>query len=169
MLNGKLNAPETSSGGRLFDGVASLIGLRQKIRFEGQAAMELEFLIDEFQTDESYHVEISNSDLGAAVIDWSPMVKDIISDTKNDLSKTKIAAKFHNTLVAMILDVARLIGEKKIALSGGCFQNKYLLERAVRLLRREDFEVYWHQRVPTNDGGIALGQTFAAMINSRRE
>ena len=161
MLHGKLNSPVTSSAGRLFDGVASIIGLRQKIRFEGQAAMELEFLIDDLKTDEGYSFEIKNS----AVVDWELMFREIIADTKANVPKAKISAKFHNTLVEMIAAVAGLIGEKNIALSGGCFQNKYLLEHAVRRLREEDFKVYWHQRVPTNDGGIALGQVLAAVRN----
>ncbi|HSK71990.1 MAG TPA: carbamoyltransferase HypF, partial [Pyrinomonadaceae bacterium] len=166
MLESKLNAPVTSSAGRLFDGAASIIGLRQKIRFEGQAAMELEFLIGDLETNESYDFEIKNSDSGAGIVDWELMIMEIIADRKANVPQGKIAAKFHNTLVEMIVAVARLTSEKSVALSGGCFQNKYLLERAVRRLREEKFKVYWHQRVPTNDGGIALGQILAALRNA---
>ena len=165
MLGNNLNAPVTSSAGRLFDGVAAIIGLRQTIRFEGQAAMELEFLIDDFETNEIYNFEIKRAASGAAVVDWELMIKEIIADSEANMSKAKISAKFHNSLIEMIVAVARLSGEKNVALSGGCFQNKYLLERAVRRLGEENFNVYWHQRVPTNDGGIALGQILAASRN----
>ena len=81
-----------------------------------------------------------------------------------------IAAKFHNTLVEMMVQVARACGEEKIVLSGGCFQNRYLTERAVKRLREEGFRPYWHQRVPPNDGGIALGQVAAvSLMSSKKE
>jgi hydrogenase maturation protein HypF len=162
MLAGNLNAPATSSAGRLFDAVASIIGLRQTICFEGQAAMELEFLIDNFETNKNYNFEIKNFETGASIVDWETTIKEIIADRKANTPFKEIAAKLHNTLVEMIVTVALVKGEKSIALSGGCFQNKYLLERAVRRLGEENFNVYWHQRVPTGDGGIALGQTLAA-------
>jgi hydrogenase maturation protein HypF len=79
-----------------------------------------------------------------------------------------MAAKFHNTLVEMILATARHVGASKVALSGGCFQNRYLLERTVRRLTEGGFRPYWHQRVPTNDGGIALGQVMAALSHLRQ-
>jgi hydrogenase maturation protein HypF len=163
MLANNVNAPVTSSAGRLFDAVASLIGLRQIVRFEGQAAMELDFLIDDRQTDESYEFEINKKNSsGAEVVDWELTIRGILFDCKNQIPASQIAAKFHNTLVEMMIAIAKLIDEKSVALSGGCFQNKYLLERTVMRLREENFSVYWHQRVPTNDGGIALGQTLAA-------
>ena len=74
-----------------------------------------------------------------------------------------IAARFHNTLVESIVEVAKLCGEERIVLTGGCFQNRYLTERAVRRLREERFRPYWHQRIPPNDGGIALGQLWALL------
>jgi hydrogenase maturation protein HypF len=165
MLENNLNSPVTSSAGRLFDSVASIIGLRQTIRFEGQAAMELEFLIEDFETNESYDFEIKISD--SIIVDWELTIKQIITDRKINSPVKKIAAKFHNTLVEMIIAVARLVGEKSVALSGGCFQNKYLLERAVRRLGEENFNPHWHQRVPTNDGGIALGQILAAVKRTK--
>jgi hydrogenase maturation protein HypF len=167
MLENNLNAPVTSSAGRLFDGVASIIGLRQTTRFEGQAAMELEFSIDDFETKENYDFEIKTNVASAAIVDWESMMKEILADRKANVPAAKIAAKFHNTLVEMITAVARFAGEKSVALSGGCFQNKYLLERAVRRLGEENFNAYRHQRVPTNDGGIALGQTLAAARNRK--
>ena len=165
MLETDLNAPLTSSAGRLFDGVAAIVGLRQTAEFEGQAAMALEFSIDDFETDEGYDFEIKN----AGAVDWESMIREIIADAKGNLPVGRIAAKFHNTLVEMLVAVARLAGEKSVALSGGCFQNKYLLERAIKRLREENFKVYWHQRVPTNDGGIALGQILAALRKNGRQ
>ena len=97
-----------------------------------------------------------------AVIDWEPMIHAIIGDVRRDLPVGRISAKFHNTLVAMIVSTAQRVGEERIVLTGGCFQNKYLTERAVQRLRGEGFRPYWHQRVPPNDGGIALGQIVAA-------
>jgi hydrogenase maturation protein HypF len=160
MLQKKLNAPVTSSAGRLFDAVASVVGLRQSTRFEGQAAMELEFALDGIETDETYNLEIIERD--PAVLDWGPLVEAILNDVHSDVSISKISAWFHNALVEAIVEVARCVKEEKVVLTGGCFQNKYLTERAISRLRDEGFRVYWHQRVPPNDGGIALGQIVMA-------
>lgn len=161
MLKSEVNSPKCSSIGRLFDAVSSILGLREKVRFEAQAAMELEFIVDPNEQG-SYDFAL-NTMIGApAVIDWEPLVHGIIADILGGRTPARIAAKFHNTLVEMMVRVAVLGGEEKVALSGGCFQNRYLTERAVRRLRHEGFKVYWHQRVPTNDGGIALGQAAAA-------
>ncbi len=156
MLQKKINVPLTSSVGRLFDAVASLAGLRQSTRFEGQAAMELEFALTE--TDETYHLEIMERD----VLDWGPLVEAILNDVHGGVSVSKISARFHNALVEAIVTVARCVKEERVVLTGGCFQNKYLTERAITRLRDAGFRVYWHQRVPPNDGGIALGQIGAA-------
>lgn len=159
MLQKKINVPVTSSVGRLFDAVASIAGLRQSTRFEGQAAMELEFAGHLIQTDESYPFALADKTL-----DWGPTIFSIISDVRAGVPAGKIAAKFHNTLVEMIVAVARRVGEERVVLTGGCFQNKYLAERAVQRLREEGFRPYWHQRVPPNDGGIALGQIVAGSL-----
>lgn len=157
MLRKNLNSPVTSSVGRLFDAVAAISGLRQISRFEGQAAMELEFAMHGIATDQSYEFVLSQERL-----DWGPMLREIMSDVHTGVPVGKIAAKFHNTLVEMIIAVARRVGEGRVVLTGGCFQNKYLTEHAGARLREEGFRVYWHQRVPPNDGGIALGQIVAA-------
>lgn len=170
MLEKKLNAPITSSAGRLFDAIASIAGLRQKVRFEGQAAMELEFALDGVTTDEAYPFDLSHCRFekgqstaqSAIVVDWAPMVRRVLSDARSGLPIGILSAKFHNTLVEAIIAIALRIGEERVVLTGGCFQNKYLTERAVRRLEREGFRAYWHQRVPPNDGGIALGQIMAA-------
>ncbi len=155
MLKKQINSPSTSSMGRLFDAVASIIGLRHEIHFEGQAAMELEFVTDSSETDQTYSLEFSSE------IDWQPMILEIIQDQQQGLTLSKLATKFHNTLVALIVEAARQSGERQIILSGGGFQNRYLTEHAVRQLRSAGFQPYWHQRVPPNDGGIALGQIYA--------
>jgi hydrogenase maturation protein HypF len=161
MLMKKINSPFTSSAGRLFDVVASLIGVRDIVKFEGQAAMELEWLIGETRTDEVYEFAIPENE-SPMVIDWGLMVLEILADVKEHVSPSMISAKFHNTLTEIIVEVAKRIGQKRIVLTGGCFQNVYLLENAVRRLKEAGFIPYWHQRVPPNDGGISLGQVYAA-------
>ena len=90
------------------------------------------------------------------------MIRQIIDDFGNHVDTCVIAAKFHNTLAKVIVDTAQRIGERRVVLSGGCFQNRYLSERTVQMLSDSGFSAYWHQRVPPNDGGIALGQVMAA-------
>jgi hydrogenase maturation protein HypF len=191
MLARKLNSPFCCSVGRLFDAVAALIGLRQQIRFEGQAAMELEFALDGIETDEAYELPMANSQSpiknagrrskkpsritstlrsiatedghhASRILDWSLMVEEILSDVSKGVAPGVISAKFHNALAEAIITVAKRAGQSRVVLSGGCFQNRYLTERTVTRLRREGFQPYWHQRVPPNDGGIALGQVVAA-------
>jgi hydrogenase maturation protein HypF len=178
MLAKKLNSPLCSSVGRLFDAVASLVNLRQRIRFEGQAAMELEFALEGVKTNEAYPLPIAdcvsrgrsphqsaelrtpNSEL---VLDWSPMIEALLADIEQGVSVGLISAKFHNALAEAIVAVAKRAGQSRVVLSGGCFQNRYLTGRAVRRLQTAGFRPYWHQRVPPNDGGIALGQVVAAL------
>jgi hydrogenase maturation protein HypF len=161
VLLSRINAPPTSSAGRLFDAVAALLGVRLDTRFEGQAAMELEWAIEGLQSDESYPFRIEPKE-GILVIDWQPLIEALLSDLAAGAPRKVMAARFHNTLVEMIVTAAERIGERRVALSGGCFQNRYLTERTVRRLTDAGFSPYWHQRVPPNDGGIALGQILAA-------
>ena len=161
MLEGTVNSPLTSSAGRLFDAVSSIMGLRQSVRFEGQAAMELEFLATGVECDENYSVTLRGS--SPLIVDWEEMMLEIMSDLLSSVSTAIIARKFHNTMAEMMVAVAHRVGCERIALTGGCFQNKLLTERAVRRLQQEGFRVYWHQRVPPNDGGIALGQVMAVV------
>jgi len=162
-----INTPRTSSAGRLFDAVASIAGLRQQTNFEGQAAMELEFALDPAESDERYPFEIlrgpaTGQDPELLTIDWAPMILALLEDVVQNVSIGRISKRFHNTLVEIIMSASRRIGEQRIVLSGGCFQNKYLTERTVRRLEAEGFRPYWHQRVPPNDGGISLGQAVIA-------
>jgi hydrogenase maturation protein HypF len=159
MLAKNVNTPLTSSAGRLFDAVAALIGLRERSNFEGQAAMELEFARQPGVRD-AYSFGLR--DTSPMIIDWEPMVRELLDDVEQHEKPGVIAAKFHNALVEMVVAVAKRIGEEKIVLTGGCFQNRYLTERAVERLREEKLRPYWHQRVPPNDGGISLGQAVAA-------
>jgi hydrogenase maturation protein HypF len=158
MLCKRLNAPITSSVGRLFDATASILGLRQRVTFEGQAAMELECAVEP-GVDDYYPFEFS--DRSPFVVDWAPMITQILNDMQKGEGSGQIAAKFHNTLAAIVLAVAQKVGEKRVVLTGGCFQNRYLVERSADRLRAAGFEAYWHQRIPPNDGGIALGQVIA--------
>ena len=173
MLRRALNSPQTSSMGRLFDAVASLTGLRQQMRHEGQAAMELEFALDGIETNECYELPlVQNAEQSGAgetpallsfVLDWAPMIQAILSDVQNSVAIGRISAMFHNALAEAVVAVAKRTGERRVVLSGGCFQNRYLTERTVRRLQAAGFQPYWHQRVPPNDGGIALGQVVAAL------
>jgi len=175
-LKKEINSPITSSAGRLFDAVASIIGLHQQVSFEGQAAMELEWAIGNIQTDEAYQFSICDFQFAIEeknqgskvesckhIIDWSPTFLGILEDIKRKVNIAHVSAKFHNTLVEMIIEIAKRIGENRVVLSGGCFQNKYLIERAVHRLNSKGFNPYWHQRVPPNDGGISLGQIAATI------
>jgi hydrogenase maturation protein HypF len=168
MLQKGINSPWTTSAGRLFDAVASISGHRQLINFEGQAAMELEFLINQEENPESYPMTVSDQtgsdETGTQtqlVVDWEPMIRAVIDDVRCGIPLAKISRKFHNSMVEAIVQVAKHIKEKRVVLTGGCFQNKFLLEQAVHRLEAEGFRPYWHQRIPPNDGGIALGQIVA--------
>ena len=163
MLEGGLNTPATSSVGRLFDGVAALLGLRQRVRYEGQAAMELEFAVDGSDEGPAYPFELSAAPDGSrpAVLDWRPMLAAIVADIRARTGVGAVAARFHRTLAEMIVAVAVSQGIRQVVLSGGCFQNRLLTELVVTRLREEGFRPYWHQRLPPNDGGIALGQIAA--------
>jgi hydrogenase maturation protein HypF len=187
MLKKKLNCPITSSCGRLFDAVASMTGIRQVNLFEAQAAIELEFFRQGSLSENYYPVDlIINSsplpilknnkiiptcyDLNLKYhLDQTSLVQELLQDIAGKCSLNIILTKFHNALAESIVSVAKKIGEERVLLSGGCFQNKFLTERTVKRLRREGFHPYWHQRIPPNDGGLALGQIFAASWSEKRK
>jgi len=164
MITQKINSPLTSSMGRLFDGIASLTGLCHHISYEGQAAMALEYqVIDKFKLD-PYYYEIIPEDYKLKIqsIDWSGIVRGIIDDIRAGENVGLISTRFHLTLVGMIVDIAYQANKPDVVLTGGCFQNKWLVENAVKRLKEEGFKPHWHSQVPTNDGGISLGQMFVA-------
>jgi hydrogenase maturation protein HypF len=162
MLLKKINSPTTSSAGRLFDGVSALLNICSNSSYEGQGAMMLEFAAD---NNEIGNYSFKITDNKKLTVEWHPLVKEIIDEIRNKIALSKISAKFHNTLANIILAVAEKLDRKKIILSGGCFQNVLLTERAIDLLQSKGFKVYWHQRVPPNDGGIALGQIAAYLLS----
>ena len=161
MLEHEINAPQSSSVGRLFDAVAYLSGAAQQNLFEGQAATCLESAIGQTQTDEAYLIAPANG-----IGDWSSLVDGVQADQASGVALGLISAKFHNALADWILTVARTTKIENVVLSGGVFQNAYLTRRSRRLLEADGFKVFTHRQVPANDGGLALGQAvLAGMIH----
>ena len=165
MLAKGIQTIQTSSCGRLFDAIASLTGLRQEVNFEGQAAIALEMAAGATDVPDSYDFDFEDGE--PAQFDCRPMIREIVTDLSQSHGSAYVAARFHNTIVRIMLEAALRIRKteklERVCLSGGTFQNRFLLERSVRLLRQHGFEVYLHAAVPANDGGIALGQ--AAIAN----
>lgn len=164
MIDKNINSPLTSSCGRLFDAASSLIGIRDEINYEGQAAMELESLCAS-GIKERYKFCIYKEGK-EFIIDPKEIFVDIIEDLKKGIDKKVMAAKFHNTVAEFTLNLCGKTRENnginKIALSGGVFQNRYLTEKIISLLERDNFRVYTQRKVPPNDGGISLGQAVVA-------
>jgi hydrogenase maturation protein HypF len=163
MIEKGVNTAQTSSCGRLFDAVAAMVGLRQTVTFEGQAAMELETAAEDGVL-ERYPFEIGGD--GPWELDFRPMIERIARDTEGGAAAGVVSARFHNTLALAIVETCRLIrGETKlerVCLSGGTFQNMRLLGTVAPGLREAGFHVFLHAQVPPNDGGIALGQAAIA-------
>jgi hydrogenase maturation protein HypF len=163
MIERGINTVDTSACGRLFDAVASIVGVRDEVNFEAQAAIELEASALP-GVDAAYPFEITAD--SPWQIDVRPTIERIVHDVLAAQPVGWIAAAFHNTVAAIIVAVCvRLRGAEgihRVCLSGGTFQNVYLVERAVSLLRSNGFEVFLHSKVPPNDGGISLGQAVIA-------
>jgi hydrogenase maturation protein HypF len=144
--------------------VAALIGLRQEINYEAQAAIELEAIVDPDE-EGSYKLAVAEN----GIIDPAPAILAILEDMQADFELSRIAARFHNGLADMAVDVCRQArrthGAEAVVLSGGVWQNRRLFERVGVDLVRSDFKVITHERVPANDGGLALGQ--AAIAGAR--
>lgn len=153
MLETGVSCPQTSSVGRLFDAVASLLDLAQTNHYEGQAAQQLEYAGHEHLHEDHYPFRIHHGQL-----DWEPMLHALLHDIGEGIHPGIIATAFQNTLVEMAIGVCHRVGEERVVISGGCFQNKYLTERLISRLTQQHYKVYWPQLVPPNDGGIALGQ-----------
>jgi len=172
MIDKKLNSPMISSMGRLFDAVSAILGICHKNTYEGEAAAELEYAIDK-PVGGSYAFDIAKED-DLYVIRPEKMIRQILKAVSGKRpalpagreAVSGISAKFHNTVAMMVLDICKKARNEtklnKVCLSGGCFQNKYLAEKAIKLLKEAKFKVYTHSLVPTNDGGISLGQAVIA-------
>ena len=161
MLSKDIHSPATTSMGRLFDGVASILGLRHKVSYHAQAAVELEQLSLRSEDTGSYPFSLDDG-----TIDHRPMIEMIVNDVEAGMEHAIIARKFHNTVVKIILFTAELLRKDTsivhVALSGGVFQNAVLLEEAFHALQERGFIPLIHQMVPPNDGGISLGQAVAS-------
>jgi hydrogenase maturation protein HypF len=168
MLATGTRSPVTTSAGRLFDAVAALLGLHPRAGFEGQAAMALEALADPSERGAYPFPLVPAAAPGApALLDWGPLLHALIEDGTRRVPPAIRSARFHNALVDGIAAVARLAGSPRVALSGGCFQNRLLLERTSERLAADGFDVLTHRLVPPNDGGIALGQVMVAETGVR--
>jgi hydrogenase maturation protein HypF len=172
MLQQRLQSPLCSSVGRLFDAIASLLGLAQRCSFEGQAALRLEAAARAAlpavpgrlaPAAAAYAVAIGPGGHGEPwLLDWQPLLEAVLHDLAVDRPVEAIALAFHQALAQLLPALAGLLGVKRLLLAGGCFQNRLLLELAVECLADAGIEALWPQRIPCNDGGLALGQLLAA-------
>lgn len=164
MVATRTNSPETSSMGRLFDAVSSLLGVRALVNYEGQAAIELEAIAARDCADQ-YEFQINSTE---NVIEAGPVIRDAVADLLDGIPPGVVSARFHLGVAHLIVSIAeRIRNERKlnrVALSGGVFQNMLLLGKTCEMLRSKGFQVFTHTRIPTNDGGISLGQ--AAVANA---
>jgi hydrogenase maturation protein HypF len=169
MMDKGINCPQTSSLGRLFDAVAAIAGIRQRVNFEGQAAMELEMLADG-HSDSIYEIRWTSQK--PIKILPQTIIQGVVQDIQNGRSPAEISTKFHQTLIALFGEICAIIRRNhdlnRVVLSGGCFQNSLLLRGLIGQLAAHHFEVYAQQQVPANDGGIALGQAMVAAAVSRQ-
>ncbi len=165
MIEKGVNSPLTSSCGRLFDAVAALCGLRDRVSYEGQAALELEMAIDGEGEAGYYPYDIEHASAGY-LFQPAATIRAIVDDLQGGVPVSAVSARFHNTLAYLVAETCLLVradtGLARIALSGGVFQNRYLTEKCVAILKRGGFEVLTHSLVPPNDGGLALGQAVVA-------
>ena len=171
MLDRRLNAPPTSSAGRLFDAIASIAGVRQRVTYEGQAAIELEWLAAETHPDAVYPFELASKPAGDSpgtvlVVDTRPLIRAVARDAGGGVDARVIARRFHSTLVEVIAAVCIHVraesGLDRVALSGGVFLNALLTHEVSTRLARDGFRVFRHRLVPPNDGGLSLGQVAIA-------
>jgi hydrogenase maturation protein HypF len=170
MIARRIHSIETSSSGRLFDAVAALVGLASEVTFEGQAAIALESAAHPGIEDRySFHLQESEP----MQLDMRAMIEEIVRDLAHSTPVGLISARFHNTVAAAIVEICRQIRQQenltRVCLSGGVFQNVYLLKHTVRGLDKDGFQVFLHALVPPNDGGISLGQAAIANAILRRE
>jgi hydrogenase maturation protein HypF len=168
MMKKQINIPMTSSLGRLFDGIAAIIGIRNQVSFEGQAALELEMKsscdLAEVMSTSPYDFSWENK--SQRIIHIEPFIKGVAADIMNGVLPSVISRKFHCTLILLFTQLAREIaketGLNRVVLSGGVFQSAILLSGLIQCLSKEGLTVLTHRLVPANDGGIALGQALVA-------
>jgi len=174
----RFNTQPTSSAGRLFDAVAALAGTRSRVEYEGQAAMELEWLATDVEPDGSYSFHLLEPTAGRAPrppveVDTRPLIAGVADDVRRGRAPASIARRFHSTVVEMIVHVCGRIREQTgldaVALSGGVFMNALLLSEIVPRLEQVGFRVYRHEQVPPNDGGLCLGQLVIAAAHASRD
>jgi hydrogenase maturation protein HypF len=160
-IDGRINAPLTSSIGRLFDAASAIAGLCQEAVYEAQAAIEFEAVAVSGEQG-AYRFDLSGD-----VLDPAPALRELVREARRGEPVGRISARFHNGLVAATAAVCHAVGREhgidRVALSGGVWQNRYLATRVARRLTAEGFEVYSHRRVPAGDGGLALGQLMVAV------
>jgi hydrogenase maturation protein HypF len=165
MVERRINSPLTSSCGRLFDAVAALVGLRNRVSYEGQAAIELEALAEESETCHVYPFDLHREGEGTT-IDFAPLFRALVRESTEGRERAALARAFHNTLAAASAAICDSIrketGLERVVLSGGVFQNKLLTEGILSLLTKQGFQVYLQRLAPPNDGGLALGQAIIA-------
>jgi hydrogenase maturation protein HypF len=189
MLRSGFRSPQTSSVGRLFDGVASFLDLHHTVAFEGQAAMALEFVADVdhrgayplplIETERKPRggqleleppVDGADREAGGLgwELDWAPLIEELLLDSRRGVATSIMSSRFHRALVEAIVTVARQVGQARVALTGGCFQNRLLSEWAAEGLRQAGFEVLVHRQLPANDGSISFGQAAVAAARLRK-
>lgn len=159
MLKNQLNCPMTTSIGRLFDAFSSLLGLCHISEFEGQAAMALENYAMTCKTGNAYPTRFI-----APILDWQPLLTGVLVDL-NRISHAQIAANIHLSLANWVFTIAKKTNATRLVLSGGCFQNAYLVEAIVNAEQAHHYELFRHTTIPPNDGGLALGQIYASTFS----
>ncbi|MDH5476925.1 MAG: carbamoyltransferase HypF, partial [Nitrospinota bacterium] len=164
MATNRLNSPLSHGMGRMFDAASALVGIRSKITFEGQAALELEMALEN-PVEEGYPMGVVEND-GLPILDFYPVFQALVEDVIREKPTEFIAARFHQAVVqgaaTMAMRLKKQTGLDRVFLSGGVFQNRYVSDRLGQRLREDGFTVFRHRRVPPNDGGIALGQALIA-------
>ncbi|MCK5509667.1 MAG: carbamoyltransferase HypF, partial [Desulfobacterales bacterium] len=169
MISKKINSPLTSSLGRLFDGIAAIIGIKNHVSFEGQVAMDLEMLADD-NRDATYDYEWLSGNTYKVLTE--PIVCGVVKDMEAGIHPSRISSKFHMTLIKLFSELCAVIrkesGLNRIVLSGGVFQNSILLTGLIESLKEKNFKVFTHTKVPANDGGISLGQAMVAAAIANR-
>jgi hydrogenase maturation protein HypF len=164
-----LNCHLTSSAGRLFDGVAALLGIRSHSRFEGEAAAALESAAASGSGDQVVKLPLELTSQGSLAVDWAPLVAYLVAAQARGTAPGELARTFHLSLARAVVAVAGRSGQSRVVLTGGCFQNRLLHESTASELEQAGFTVYSHACVPPNDGGIAVGQLAAVVAQLQKE